>query len=110
MLGVRGGLRASDLEVFDGQWFPQGGHQDRVALERVEGGRGRLREAMDATTGALRVAQIARILVDRIARVEAALDPVKGGSHHSPERDVGVRAGIARLELEIRRARLVIPV
>ena len=48
VLGVRGSLGTSDLEVFDGQWLAQGGDQDRVGLERVEGCRRRLREATDA--------------------------------------------------------------
>src|SRR4029079_12733470 len=90
VLGVRRGFGAPDLEVFDGQWLPHGGDQDLVRLERVEGCRRRLREATDAAAGALPVTQIAGVLVDRLARVEATLDPVEGGRDHAPERDVRV--------------------
>ena len=111
LLGVRGGLGAPDLEVLGRRG---GAPRALVSTSSFSSSS----SASLAVSGKRRmpaprplvVGQVAGILVDRLARVEPALDPVEGGGHHAAERDVRVGARVAGLQLEVRRAGLVVPV
>src|SRR5437762_1277604 len=110
LLGVGGRLGTANLQVFGRQRRAEGSRQDLVLLERIERLGRRQREAADAAPLALLLGEVARVLVDRLTRVEATLDAIEGGGDQAAEREIRVGAVVARLQLEVRRAFLVVPV
>src|SRR4051794_7883632 len=110
LVGVRGRLRAPDLQVLGRERRAERLHQHLVVLELVEGLAGRLGEAPDPAPRPLAVGEVAGVLVDRLARVELARDPVQRRGHDATEREVRVRGCVGRLELQVRGPFLVVPV
>src|SRR4029079_2427986 len=74
---VRRGLGPTDLQVLRREAVAQRRHQHTILLELVERLRRRQRDPPDSAGVALCIGQVARILVDRLARVEPALDAVE---------------------------------
>src|SRR5437773_7911631 len=70
-----------------------------VGLERVERLRERPRDLCDAAV------ILEEIEVRRLARVEAALDPVEARHQHRREREIGIRGRIGTAELDALRLR-----
>ena len=111
LLGVRGGLRAPDLEVLGA---PAAAPSAPISTASASSSS----SASPAVSGKRRMPRRSRSsslrlpgsCVDRLARVESTLDAVERRRDHAAERDVRVGARVARLELEVGRARLVVPV
>src|SRR5215212_7098134 len=78
LLGVGRGLGSADLQVFGRETASEGSHQDVVALQLVEGFARARREAPDPALLPLGIREIAGVLVDRLARIEATGDAVEG--------------------------------
>src|SRR5215212_7464799 len=110
LLGVCGGLGTPDLQVLRREPGPERGHEDLVAVELVERLLRRRGEALDAALFEVLLGQVARVLVDALTGVDAVPDPIERRSENAAERDVRVRGVVAGLELEVRRAGLVVPV
>src|SRR5436190_19193082 len=107
-VGVRFG--PPDLQVFGRQWRSQRPDEHLVLLELVERLTRLLRKAADTALLALGIRQVAGILVERLAGIELALDAVERGGDEATKGDVRIGARVARLELQVRRAILVVPV
>src|SRR4029078_4311094 len=88
LVGIAGGLGAADLQVFSREPGPQRGHQDRVLLELVERLGRCQREAPDAASLTLLIGQVARVLADWLARIEAALDAVEDRGDDAAQREI----------------------
>ena len=110
--GLVGGREGVDVELFDrdirrGQALAEGPEQNVIALEVCDRLLEALRQAVDTDRLALLVAQGEWVDRDRRRQLEPALDAVEAGRHHPAERDVGIGAGVGRLQLDIGRLRLM---
>src|SRR3954447_3061569 len=110
LVRVGSSLRPADLDILGCQPGSERRHEHLVPLQLVERLGRRQREATDPAPLAFVVAQVARVLVDRFAGIQSAVDAVERRGDHAAERDVRVGAVVARLELEVRRRGLVVPV
>ena len=105
---VRLPFRTPHREVRPQQRLAERGSEDGVGLESIQRLRLRLGEPDDPALVPLPVLERRRVDVDRVGKLEPALDPVEARGDDPTERQVRVAARIRRLQLDV-RGRLLDP-
>src|SRR5438477_11207035 len=86
-----------------GEYGTEGLDEDRVALERVESLLLRGRQPHDSRGVACVLRDRRRVDLDRLGRLDSALEAVEAGRDQPADGEVRVRARVRRLQLGVRR-------